>query len=136
MTAGTPVKMPEREMYKTEVKPCRTIKASPEEIAAELKKLGLEENRMMQNMLIKEDLERYLDEGLSVDEIANATGLAVSTIIGKAKRYGLAGSLALNDKPKQEGAVPAVVENAAEKDKNRTHSITDRYTKKFTNPVI
>ena len=63
---------------------------------------------MMQNTLIKEDLEMFLDEGLSCDEIANATGLSKGCIIQKAKRYGLEVSMRMNEKPKQEDTVPAV----------------------------
>ena len=105
---GSPVRRKDREMYKTEVKPCRTKKLSKEELDNELRKIGVEEKPMMQNTLIKEDLEMFLDEGLSCDEIANATGLSKGCIIQKAKRYGLEVSMRMNEKPKQEDTVPAV----------------------------
>lgn len=105
---GSPVRRKDREMYKTEVKPCRTKKLSKEELDNELRKIGVEGKPMMQNTLIKEDLEMFLDEGLSCDEIANATGLSKGCIIQKAKRYGLEVSMRMNEKPKQEDTVPAV----------------------------
>ena len=105
---GSPVRRKDREMYKTEVKPCRTKKLSKEELDNELRKIGVEGKPMMQNTLIKEDLEMFLDEGLSCDEIANATGLSKGCIIQKAKRYGLEVSMRMNEKPKQEDIVPAV----------------------------
>ena len=105
---GSPVRRKDREMYKTEVKPCRTKKLSKEELDNELRKIGVEGKPMMQNTLIKEDLEMFLDDGLSCDEIANATGLSKGCIIQKAKRYGLEVSMRMNEKPKQEDTVPAV----------------------------
>ena len=105
---GSPVRRKDREMYKTEVKPCRTKKLSKEELDNELRKIGVEGKPMMQNTLIKEDLEMFLDEGLSCDEIANATGLSKGCIIQKAKRYGLEVSMQMNEKPKQEDTVPTV----------------------------
>ena len=105
---GSPVRRKDREMYKTEVKPCRTKKLSKEELDNELRKIGVEGKPMMQNTLIKEDLEMFLDEGLSCDEIANTTGLSKGCIIQKAKRYGLEVSMRMNEKPKQEDTVPAV----------------------------
>ena len=105
---GSPVRRKDREMYKTEVKPCRTKKLSKEELDNELRKIGVEGKPMMQNILIKEDLERLLDEGLSCDEIVNVTGLSKSCVVQKAKRYGLEVSMRMNEKPKQEDTVPAV----------------------------
>ena len=105
---GSPVRRKDREMYKTEVKPCRTKKLSKEELDNELRKIGVEGKPMMQNTLIKEDLERLLDEGLSCDEIVNVTGLSKSCVVQKAKRYGLEVSMRMNEKPKQEDTVPAV----------------------------
>ena len=105
---GSPVRRNDREMYNTEVKPCRTKKLSKEELDNELRKIGVEGKPMMQNTLIKEDLEMFLDDGLSCDEIANATGLSKGCIIQKAKRYGLEVSMRMNEKPKQEDTVPAV----------------------------
>lgn len=113
ITFGNPAKKKDREMYKTEVKPCKTIKASQEEIAEELKKLGIREDENMVQMY-KDDLERYLDEGMDKDEIANATGLKVGTVIKKANTYGLGTALKLNEKPKQKDVIPAVVENGVE----------------------
>lgn len=105
---GSPVWRKDREMYKTEVKPCRTKKLSKEELDNELRKIGVEGKPMMQNTLIKEDLEMFLDEGLSCDEIVNVTGLSKSCVVQKAKRYGLEVSMRMNEKPKQEDTVPAV----------------------------
>lgn len=105
---GSPVRRKDREMYNTEVKPCRTKKLSKEELDNELRKIGVEGKPMMQNTLIKEDLEMFLDDGLSCDEIANTTGLSKGCIIQKAKRYGLEVSMRMNEKPKQEDIVPAV----------------------------
>ena len=105
---GSPVRRKDREMYKTEVKPCRTKKLSKEELDNELRKIGVEGKPMMQNTLIKEDLEMFLDEGLSCDEIVNVTGLSKSCVVQKAKRYGLEVSMRMNEKPKQEDTVPAV----------------------------
>ena len=105
---GSPVRRKDREMYKTEVKPCRTKKLSKEELDNELRKIGVEGKPMMQNTLIKEDLEMFLDEGLSCDEIVNVTGLSKSCVLQKAKKYGLEVSMRMNEKPKQEDTVPAV----------------------------
>lgn len=99
---------------------CKTKKISRDEISRELKKLGIQEDTKMTQMY-KDDLEKFLDEGLSCDEISNVTGLTKAAIINKAKKYGLERSLRLNDKPKQKDTIPAVVENAAESNKNDGH---------------
>ena len=99
---------------------CKTKKVSRDEISRELKKLGIQEDTKMTQMY-KDDLEKFLDEGLSCDEISNVTGLTKAAIINKAKKYGLERSLRLNDKPKQKDTIPAVVENAAESNKNDEH---------------
>ena len=108
MSHGSPVRKTDREMYKSEVKPCKTIKLSREELDKELRKISVEEKPMMQNTLIKEDMERLLDEELSCDEIVNATGLSKACVIQKAKRYGLEISMRMNEKPKQADTIPAV----------------------------
>ena len=41
-THGSPVRRKDRELYKTEVKPCRTKKLSKEELDNELRKIGVE----------------------------------------------------------------------------------------------
>ena len=100
---------------------CKTKKVSRDEISRELKKLGIQEDTKMAQTIYKDDLEKFLDEGLSCDEISNVTGLTKAAIINKAKKYGLETSLRLNDKPKQKDTIPAVVENAAESNKNDVH---------------
>lgn len=121
VVSGIPVKKKDREMYTVEVKPCKTRKVSRACINRELEKLGIREDKKMAQTIYKDDLEKFLDEGLSCDEISNVTGLTKAAIINKAKKYGLETSLRLNDKPKQKDAIPAVVENAAESNKNYGH---------------
>ena len=99
---GSPVKKNSVEMAKTEVKPCVTKKLSPDELKAELEKMGVRDMRMKSG-LTKVTLQSYIDDGLTCDELAKASGLSKSTVIKKAEQCGLKDEMKKNEPKKKMG---------------------------------
>lgn len=77
---------------------CKVLRADREIINEVLIKMGIDEKTIQQNPLYKDDLENYLDNGLTQKEIAKKTGLSALDIRQKAERYGLSRILALNNR--------------------------------------